>query len=70
MSLYSIWQASTLDRNRFVVGTKLSIEINLVQQTSTVLPDKIGNCSTIRTNNINAIGNVNATIKSSTATHY
>ena len=62
MSLYSIWQASTLNRNRFVVGTKLSTEIDLVPQTSTVMPDKIVNCSTILTNNINAINNVNVTI--------
>ena len=61
MSLYSIWQSSTLDKNRFVVGTKLSTEINLVRQISSVMPDRIGNCTTIQTNKINANDNVNTT---------
>ena len=56
--------------NRFVMGTKLSTKISLVRRFSSVMPDKIGNWSTIRTGQINTMLNENATIQSSTATHY
>ena len=56
--------------NRFFVGTKLSAKISLVRRISSVMPDKIRNWSTIRTRQINTILNANATIQSSTATHY
>ena len=49
MSLYSIWQSCTLKKNRFVLGTKLSVKISLVRQFSSVMPDRLGNWSTIRT---------------------
>ena len=57
-------------KNRFVVGTKLSVKFSLVRRISSILPDRIGIGQQFGLDNIKTIVNVNATTQSSTATHY
>ena len=52
------------------MGTKLSIKISLVRQISSVMPDRIGIRTSVRTRQYNTIVNENVIAQSSTATHY